>query len=212
MHKASDLCSHQCNFDGFSNCRASRLHESAAMYYLATVSGAQSCLGLIEEHPITVRYWPSLHGFRGRPDGAAASQRLWACQGNLPNSDVPVELKLLAAMPDHFPPSVRELCLPGSSHEATRPWLQLACLVHLLGCAGLQSALLVWEAVALAAPIGPEGLCSRCLCPVQARKQVSHARAQAAKVGYFPLMDISCDSQAAGTVTDLDRAIYSPLC
>ena len=71
-------------------------------------------------------------------------------------------------MLDDSLPSVREQWLHrASSHEATRPWLQLARLVHLLGCAGLQSALLVRKAVALAAPIGAEGLCSCCLCPVQ---------------------------------------------
>ena len=78
----------------------------------------------------------------------------------LSDADVPVEL-------DHFLSSTRELWLLGASHEATRPWLQLARLIHLLGCAGLQSALLVGEAVALASPIGAKGLCSCRLCPVQ---------------------------------------------
>ena len=71
MHKASGLSS---NFDGFSKCRASQLHESAAMYYLATVSGAQPCFGIIAEHPTTVLCSPALYGFHERPDGGAAGQ------------------------------------------------------------------------------------------------------------------------------------------
>ena len=70
-------------------------------------------------------------------------------------------------MLDHFLPLMREQWLHRASHEATGPWLQLARLVHLLGCAGLQSALLIRETVALAAAIGAEGLRSCCLCPVQ---------------------------------------------
>ncbi len=63
----------------------------------ATVSGAHSCLSQSEEHLDLVVLLQALCGFHGGPDEAASSQNSCACHGNVPNSDLPAELKLCAA-------------------------------------------------------------------------------------------------------------------
>ena len=62
--------------DGFSTCRASWLHGSAAMKDRATVSGAHSCLSQSEEHLDLVVLLQALCGFHGGPDEAASSQKI----------------------------------------------------------------------------------------------------------------------------------------